>query len=89
MFHIKTYFLTHFLVYKFTCVSCSSSYIGESCCHFKTRIEKHIKKDDKSHIFKHLHSTTAMFDLNNSRSFKIIDKTTMTNNSASKIRQMG
>ena len=25
--------------------SCSSSYIGETCRHFKTRIEKHIKKD--------------------------------------------
>ena len=32
--------LKSFLVYKFTCASCSSSYIGETCCHFKTRIEE-------------------------------------------------
>ena len=54
-FKIKNYFsykdpipddLKSFLVYKFTCASCSSSYIGETCCHFKTRIEEHIKKDN-------------------------------------------
>ena len=37
--------LKSFLVYTFTCASCSSSYIGETCRHFKTRIEEHIKKD--------------------------------------------
>ena len=63
-----------FLLYKFTCASCSSSYIGETCHHFKTRIEEHIKKDNKPHIFKHLHSTTTFFDSYNSLSFKIIDK---------------
>ena len=55
-FKIKNYFsykdpfpddLKSFLVYKFTCGSCSSSYIGETCCHFKTRVEEHIKKDNK------------------------------------------
>ena len=66
--------LKSFLVYKFTCASCSSSYIGETCRHFKTRIEEHIKKDNKSHIVKHLQSTTTCFDWNNSLSFKIIDK---------------
>ena len=53
LFKIKNYFaykdpipndLKSFLVYKFTWVSCSSSYIGETCRHFKTRIEEHIKK---------------------------------------------
>ena len=63
-----------FLVYKFTCASCSSSYIGETCRHFKTRIEEHVKKDNKSHIFKHLHSTATWFDSYNSLCFKIIDK---------------
>ena len=48
--------LTSILVYKHTRASCSSSYIGETCRHFKTRIEEYIKKDNKSHIFKHLHS---------------------------------
>ena len=82
-FKIKNYFsykdsipndLKSFLVYKFTCASCSSSYIGETCRHFKTRIEEHIKKDNKSHIFKHLHSTATCFDSYNSLCFKIIDK---------------
>ena len=40
----------------------------------KTRIEEHIKKDNKSHIFKNLNSTTTRFDSYNSLSFKIIDK---------------
>ena len=66
--------LKFFLVYKFTCASCSSSYIGKTCSHFKTRIEEYIKKDNKSHVFKHLHSTATYFDLYNSLCFKIIDK---------------
>ena len=82
-FKIKNYFsykdlipndLKSFLVYQFICASCSSSYIGETCRHFKTRIEEHIKKDNKSHIFKHLHSTATCFDSYNSLCFKIIDK---------------
>ena len=82
-FKIKNYFsykdpipddLKSFLVYKFTCASCSSSYISETCRHFKTRIEKQIKKDNKSHIFKYLRSNITCFDSYNSLSFKIIDK---------------
>ena len=70
-FKIRNYFsckgpipddLKSFPVYKFTCASCSSSYIGETCHHFKTRIEEHIKKDNKSHIFKNLNSTATCFD---------------------------
>ena len=54
-FKIKNYFsykdqipddLKSFLVYKCACASCSSSYIGETCSHYKTRIEEHIKKDN-------------------------------------------
>ena len=54
--------------------SCSSSYIGKACRHFKTRIEEHIKKDNSPHNFEHLYSATTCFDSNNSFSFKIIDK---------------
>ena len=50
-------------------LSCSSSYIGETFHHFKTRI-----KDNKSHILKHLHFTAACFDSYNSLCFKIVDK---------------
>ena len=83
LFKIKNYFsyrdpipndLKSFLVYKFTCGSCSSSYIGKTCGHFKTRIEEHIKKDNKSHIFNHLHSSPTCFGSYNSLCFKIIDK---------------
>ena len=44
------------------------------CFHFKTRIEELIKKDNKSHILKHLHSTATCFDSNNSLCFEIFDK---------------
>ena len=64
-----------FLVCKSTCASCSSNYIGKICCNFKARNKKHIRKDNNSHIFKHLNSTTTCFDFYNSLSFKIIDKT--------------
>ena len=51
----------------------SPSHIGETCHYFKTRIEEQIKKDNKSHIFKHLHDTTTCFDSYDSVSFKRID----------------
>ena len=53
---------------------CSSSYIGKTCHHFKTRIEEDIKKDNKSHTFKHLHSSETSFGSYSSLCFKIIDK---------------
>ena len=83
-FKIENYFsykdpvpngLKTFLVYKFTVASCSWSHIGKTCGHFKTRIEEHIKKNNKPHIFKHLHSTATCFDSYNSLYFKMIDKT--------------
>ena len=82
-FKIKNYFsnedtipdgLKSLLLCKFTFAGCSSSYIGKNCHHFKTRTEEHIKKDYKSYIFKHPHSTATCFDSYNSFSFKIIDK---------------
>ena len=66
--------LKSFLVYKFACASCSSSYIAKTCRHSKTRIEEHIKMYNRSHIFKHLHSTATCFDSYSSLCFKIIDK---------------
>ena len=82
-FNIKNYFsykdpipdgLKSFLVYKLTCASYSSNCTGETCLHFKMRIEEDIKKNNKYHIFKQLHSTTTCFDWYNSLSFKTIDK---------------
>ena len=84
---ILSYFLIHFsykdqipddlrsfLVNKFTCSSRSSSYIGKTCRHYKNRIQKHKKKDNKSDIFKHFQSTVRCFDSYNSLCSKIIDK---------------
>ena len=63
-----------FLVHKVTCASWSSNYTGETCRHFKTRIEEDIKKDNKPHMFKRLHSAATCFDWYNPLCFKIIDK---------------
>ena len=41
---------------------------------FKSKIEEHIKKHNKSHIFKHLHSMATCFGSYNSLCFTIIDK---------------
>ena len=66
--------LKPFLVYKFTCASCSSCYICKSCRHFKTGTEEHTKKDNKSHICKHLHSITTCFNSYDFLCSKIVDK---------------
>ena len=66
--------MKYFLVYKFTCANCISSYIGETYRRFKTRIDEDLKKYNRSHICKHLHSIATCFDTYNSLSFKIIDK---------------
>ena len=66
--------LKSFVVYKFICASCSSSYFKETCRRFKTRIEEDIKKDNKSHIFKHLRSTATCLDSYNYLFLKIIAK---------------
>ena len=46
--------LKFFVVYRFVCQACDACYIGETTHHLSTRIEEHLEKDKKSHIFKHL-----------------------------------
>ena len=41
------YFLKSFLIYKSACARCNSCYIGETCRHFKTRNDEHVKEDKK------------------------------------------
>ena len=41
---------------------------------FRLELEKCIKKDNRLHVFKHLHSITTYFDSYNSFSFEINDK---------------
>ena len=64
-----------FLVYKFVCARCNSSYIGKASRHFETRINEHVKKDKKSNIQKHLHNNEECFSSFNSDSFSILDFT--------------
>ena len=59
---------------RFLQLICRAFNISKTCRHSKTRIDDDIKKDNKSHIFKHLHSTATCFDSYNSLCFKIIDK---------------
>ena len=40
--------------YQFTCGECKACYIGETKSHLNTRIEKHLGKDKKFHIYLHL-----------------------------------
>ena len=70
------YFLKSFLVYKFICARCKSCYIGETCRHFKTRIDEHIKKDKKSHFFQHLQSKEECFSSFDLNCFSILDSAT-------------
>ena len=73
-FSAKTpYFLKSFLVYKFVCAKCNSCYIGETCRHFKTRIDKHVKKDKQSNIYKHLHNNEERFWSFNLDCFSVLD----------------
>ena len=37
--------LKSFVVYKFVCLGCNASYIGETTPHLSTRIEEHLGKD--------------------------------------------
>ena len=67
------YFLKSFLVYKFVCARCNSCYIGETCRHFKTRIDEHVKKDKKFNIYKHLNNNEECFSSFNSDCFSILD----------------
>ena len=67
------HFLKSFLVYKFVCARCNSCYIGETCRHFKTRIDEHVKKDKKSNIYKHLNNNEECFSSFNSDCFSILD----------------
>ena len=67
------YFLKSFLVYKFVCARCNSCYIGETCRHFKTRIDEHVKKDKNCNRYKHLHNNEECFSSFISDCFSILD----------------
>ena len=61
------------VVYKFVCISCNASHIGETHRHFTTRIEEQFDKDKKSHIYKHLMSSVDCFNACSHDCFSILD----------------
>ena len=67
--------LKSFLVYEFACAGCSSDCIGETCRRFEAKIEEHIRRDNKSHVFRHLHSSETCFGSCDSLCFKMVDRT--------------
>ena len=65
--------LRSFVVYKFVCPGCNACYIGETTPHLSTRIEEHLEKDRKSHIFKHLDENHNCKSLDTPDCFQTID----------------
>ena len=69
-------YLRSFVVYRFTCPGCSTSYIGKTTCHLTTRIKEHLETDSKSYIIKHLSSNKNCKELCDIECFEIIDSAT-------------
>ena len=40
-----------YLVYKFSCAGCNSSYIGETTRHFSARTHEHLNTDKNFHLY--------------------------------------
>ena len=66
--------LKSFVVYKFCCAGCNTSYVGETTRHLKIRIKEHLRTDKDSIIFKHLESNINCKKLSNETCFSIIDQ---------------
>ena len=65
--------LKSFVVYKFVCPGGTACYIGETSSDLSTRIEEHLEKDKKSHIFKHLDENYHCKSQSTPDSFQIVD----------------
>ena len=61
------------VIYKFTCACCNACYIGETGCHFSTRVREHLSYDKSSHIFKHLQSSERCRQSCSVDCFEILD----------------
>ena len=61
------------VVYKFVCASCNASYVGQTCRHLATRIDKHFGKDKKSPIFQHLMTSKDCLDICSKDYFSVLD----------------
>ena len=63
-----------YVIYQFTCAGCKACYIGETKRHLNTRIEEHLGKDKKSHIYSHLQENSQCQERVNYDCFEIIDR---------------
>ena len=61
------------VIYKFVCASCNVSYVGQSCRHLATKIDKHFDKDNKSDIYQHLMSSKDCLDKCSKDCFSVLD----------------
>ena len=64
------------VVYKFTCASCNSCYVGETSRHLSARIREHLNRDRTSHIFQHLQQSEGGRSSCSAECFKVIDHAT-------------
>ena len=69
-------YLRSFVAYRVTCLSCNTSYIGETTRHLTTRIKELLETGSKSHIFKHLNTNRNCKELRDTECFEIIDSAT-------------
>ena len=65
--------LQSYVVYQFTCAGCKACYVGETKRHLNTRIEEHLGKDKKSHIYSHLQENPQCQENVNFDCFEITD----------------
>ena len=62
------------VVYKFSCVSCNTQYIGETTVYYNTRKHEHFhKKTGASAVYNHLHDGNCQVQDGLVNSFSIID----------------
>ena len=66
--------LQSYVANQFTCAGCKACYIGETKRHLNSRIEEHLGKDKKSHIYSHLQENPQRQEKVNSDCFEIIDR---------------
>ena len=66
--------LQSYIVYQFTCARCKACYIGETKRYLSTRIEEHLGKNKKSHIYSHLQENPQCQEKVTSDCFEIIDR---------------
>ena len=61
------------VIYKFVCASCNANCVGQTSRHFETRIDEHVGKEKKSHIYQYLVSPKDCLDKCSKDYFSVLD----------------